>query len=74
MKKVKLFCLATFVMIGFIACKNSGNKSKNADSASSLPLPPPSENSNATNPSLADTAYPTKDTMVTHGDSVRSKK
>jgi hypothetical protein len=74
MNGIKLFCLAVFVMIGFITCKSSGNKSTDTDSTKNQPLPPPSENSNATNPSLADTAYPSKDTMITHGDSVRAKK
>lgn len=74
MKNVKIFYFVIIIATGFAACESSANKSKSADSTNSQPLPPPSENSNATNPSLADTAYPSKDTMVTHGDSIRAKK
>lgn len=74
MKIIKLFCIAIFGLISFMACENSGDKSNGTDSTKTQTLPPPSDNSSATNPSLADTAYPSKDTMITHGDSVRAKK
>ena len=74
MKQFKLFflvlCLATY----FGSCGNSGGSSESKDTTGSKIIPPPSDNSSATNPSLADTAYPSKDTMKTHGDSVRAGK
>ena len=74
MKHLKSFCLALSIVAVFGSCGGSDNKSTKTDTTGDKTLPPPADNSSATNPSLADTAYPSKDTMKTHGDSVRSKK
>jgi hypothetical protein len=74
MKGIKLFCLAICLTMSFIACNNSGSTSTTKDTTGDRTLPPPADNSSATNPSLADTAYAPKDTMKTHGDSVRAGK
>ncbi len=73
MKAIKIMIGAIIVTCGslfFTACKN-GNKSSNATdtTANSQPLPKPPDNSDATNPSLADTAYGKKDTSKTKEDS-----
>ena len=71
MKRIKLFFLVASVMVSVIACSNSGSSSNTKDTTGDRTLPPPADNSSATNPSLADTAYGVKDTMKTHGDSLR---
>jgi len=65
------------ILISFYAfgsCKSSNTNSTNSDSTNQRTLPKPPDNSDATNPSLADTSYSSKDTTVTHGDSVRKNK
>lgn len=74
MKQIKLFFVGLCLATSFGACSNAGSKSESKDTTGSKIIPPPSDNSSATNPSLADTAYPSKDTMKTHGDSVRAGK
>ncbi|MBS1600026.1 MAG: hypothetical protein JST75_17500 [Bacteroidetes bacterium] len=74
MNKMKLFFIVVCVVIGFNACSNSNSTSKSSDTTGDRTLPPPADNSSATNPSLADTAYHFKDTVKTHGDSVRTQK
>ena len=75
MKKIKLCFVALCFLAGVTACGNSGDaKQSDKDTTGDRTLPPPADNSSATNPSLADTAYHTKDTMKTHGDSLRTHK
>ena len=52
----------------FASCKNSVHSMTSSDSLSNQTIPPPSSNSDATNPSLADTAYSKRDTVI-HKDS-----
>jgi hypothetical protein len=67
MKKINFFLIAAIaVTLSVAACNSSnpsGESSKGSTSRDSTGvLPPPSDNSSATNPSLADTAYSKKDT------------
>ncbi|HEY4155417.1 MAG TPA: hypothetical protein VGM24_08310, partial [Puia sp.] len=64
------------VLIGFetASCKQNSTKSVTEDTTVNQAIPPPPDNSQATNPSLADTAYPKKDTMITKRDSSASRK
>ncbi|HEY4155787.1 MAG TPA: hypothetical protein VGM24_10180 [Puia sp.] len=57
-----------------ISCNQNSTGSATGDTTVKRVVPPASDNSQATNPSLADTSYPKKDSMVTPGDSARSKK
>ena len=56
------------------ACHQPAGGTGTTDTTKNRTLPPAVDNSQATNPSVADTAYPEKDTMITQGDSARSKK
>jgi hypothetical protein len=68
------FLLIVLSGFGAGACNQPAGGSTTGDSAANRVIPPAPDNSQATNPSLADTAYPKKDTMVTRGDSARAKK
>jgi hypothetical protein len=77
MKKYFFITSLTGLMI-FASCGNSshGSADKNANSIDSAAnngiIPPSSSPSNATNSSLADTAYPAKDSLKS-SDSSRAK-
>lgn len=63
------------VTVFFASCGNASDAkdNKKTDSSQSV-LPPPADNSQATNPSLADTAYSRMDTTTTRKDSTKPKK
>lgn len=73
----KLKYIIPTILISFYAfgaCKNSNTNSTSSDSATERSLPKPPDNSDATNPSLADTSYSKKDTTVTHIDSAKKNE
>lgn len=67
-----LFVLTLALMLLAAACTNEPNSAKSASDTDTLNrvTPPPSDNSHATNPSLADTVYHNKDSVKTK-DSIR---
>jgi hypothetical protein len=70
MNKNNFFFIAGIALIVCIsACHDTDNKTDNntRDSTSGVVIPPP-DNSSATNPSLADTAYSKKDSLQTKRD------
>jgi hypothetical protein len=73
MKWIYLLFIA-IIGCGAGSCNHNSSGSASDDSTVNRVIPPASDNSQATNPSLADTAYPKKDTMITRGDSARSNK
>lgn len=73
MKRINLLFII-LMGLGIASCNQNSSGSGTNDSTVNRVVPPASDNSQATNPSLADTAYPKKDTMVTKGDSSRLNK
>ncbi len=59
--KMLILATATSALLLFSACGNSNGKSGTAADTSKQVIPPPSDNSQSTNPSLADTAFAKKD-------------
>jgi hypothetical protein len=56
------------------SCNHRAGGQTSSDSTANGIMPPSPDNSQATNPSVADTAYPKKDTTVNSKDSSHSKK
>ncbi len=73
---MKWFYLLFITIMGYGSgsCNQNSTESASDDSTGNRVIPPASDNTQATNPSLADTAYPKKDTMKTRGDSIRANK
>ena len=72
MKTRQFFLISASLFIFLLAsCGNQASKESITDTSGSRVLPPPADNSNATNPSLADTAYPSKVSTRQLKDSVR---
>jgi|GEM_PF-981281 hypothetical protein len=67
------FLLMVLAGWGIASCHQNSSGSGTNDTTVNRVIPPSSDNTQADNPSLADTAYPKKDTMITKGDSSRSK-
>jgi hypothetical protein len=72
MKRI-YFLLIILAGWGITSCHQNSSASEANDTTINRVVPPPADNTQADNPSLADTAYPKKDTMITKGDSSRSK-
>lgn len=72
--KYLFIILAIWVGLGSTACNPPAPKTGTADSTADNVIPPKADNSQATNPSLADTAFAKKDSVYPGPDSGRSKK
>ncbi len=68
----KLVVIASILLAG--ACNAPSGAPSASDTDSTRITPAPVDNNNATNPSLADTSYPKKDTMETKADSIRKRQ
>jgi hypothetical protein len=68
------FLFIVLTGLGLASCIQNSSGSGTNDTTMNQVVPPASDNSQATNPSVADTAFPKKDTMITKGDSSRLNK
>ena len=72
MKNIFLLFIA-WVGFGIVSCNQRAENQGTADTTQNNIIPPKADNSQATNPSLADTAFAKKDSMNTgrNSDSVK---
>lgn len=73
MKKVSFFLTVAITAIVFAACGNNKGTGTNNTDSSSANMTKPADNSSATNPSVADTAY-SNDSTKMKKDSSKMKK
>jgi hypothetical protein len=73
MKRIN-FLFIVLTGLELTSCNQNSSGSGTNDTTINQVVPPASDNSQATNPSVADTAFPKKDTMITKGDSSRLNK
>jgi hypothetical protein len=74
MKKLHLLLIVAIASITFAACGNNNTGSGASTTDSSANVTKPATNSDATNPSVADTAYSKNNADTTRKDSSSIKK